>query len=305
MTEKKVYKQGEQYKITLTEEMANQLNVLEKLGLTQDNTKLASLTFETKEYEKLDKLAGNRTIKRQNVKAKKVLLQDKGFKSTNPVVVNNRGEIIDGQHRRLAAQELEIPYKFTVDTSLDAENSLEATIELNNSGKPWGIEDYVHAYAEVGNDNYQKLLDLKDELETTLSRTLLLYLGHKPSSAYSKQTINVGKFKFTETRAKDARRRAKELSILLNAVDNPTYKVIVKSEGFYKAYLELSRAKGFKFKIIREQFEKMRYTFLDPRELPRTLVETYNYKRQAATKLMYDPLNLGGTGTIKKIVEEE
>lgn len=301
MTEKKVFKQGEEIKIKLTKEMADQLNVLQELGLTEENTTLASLTFETKEYDKLNKLAGNRTIKRQNVKAKKLLLQNRGFKSTNPVIVNNKGRIIDGQHRRLAAQELEIPYKFTIDTSLDAENSLEATIELNNSGRPWGIEDYVHAYAEIGNENYQKLLDLKDELETTISRTLLLYLGHKPSSAYSKQTLNVGKFKFAETKAKEARRRAKELKILLDAVDNPTYKVIVRSEGFYKAYLELSRTKGFKFKIIKEQFEKMRYTFLDPRELPRTLVETYNYKRQAATKLVYDPLNLGGS--IKKIEE--
>lgn len=298
--ENKIYKAGDKVEITLNAEMAQQLNVVIGAGFTEENCLLTSFTFKTREYSKLNKLAGNRTIKKTNIKAKKDLLSKNGFKSSNPVIINNNAEIIDGQHRRLAAQELGIPYKFTVDTDLTAENSLQATIELNNSGKPWGIVDYANAYAEIGNENYTKILELADELETNLSRVLMLYLDTKPSSQYTKDIFNKGRFVFKEKLAKEARMKKKELDIIAEATTNPTYKTITRGEGFWKAYLEIRRAENFKFKIIKEQFEKMRYTFLDPRELPRTLVQTYNYKRQANTQIEYNSLNFGGAGRNKK-----
>lgn len=304
MTNKKEYKAGEKYNVTLNREMAAQLNALQELGFNENNCVLTSLVFQTAEYDKLNKLLGNRTIKKTNVKAKKELLQKEGFKSSNPIVINKEGKIIDGQHRRLAAEQLEIPYKFMIDPSLTEENSLEVTIELNNSSKPWGLSDYVNAFCEIGNQNYIKLLELAEELETNISKTLMLYMGYKTSGGYHSATIYTGKFIFEEKKAKEARKIKKELDILAEATMNPTYKSIVKGEGFWKAYLEIRRNPNFKFKIMREQFEKMRYTFLDNRELPKTIVETYNYKRQEATKIQYNPLNLGGAGLNKKKVEK-
>lgn len=294
------YKAGDRYSVILNEEMAAQLNALRELGFNAGNCVLTSFVFETAEYDKLNKLLGNRTIKKTNVKAKKALLEKEGFKSTNPIVVNIDGKIIDGQHRRQASEELEIPYKFMVDPALTEKNSLETTIELNNSSKPWGINDYVNAFCEIGNENYVKLFELSEELNVNISRTLLLYLGSKPSSQFSNNTMFKGNFIFEEKKAKEAKKIRKELLALEEATMNPTYKTIVRSEGFWKAYLEIRRNPNFKFRIIKEQFEKMRYTLLDNRELPRTIVETYNYKRQEATKIQYNSLNLGGAGLHKK-----
>lgn len=303
--QKKEYKVGEKFTVTLNREMAAQLNALQELGFNSENCVLTSLVFQTAEYDKLNKLLGNRNIKKTNVKAKKDLLEKEGFKSTNPIVVNKDGKIIDGQHRRKAAEELEIPYKFMIDPSLTEENSLETTIELNNSSKPWGINDYVNAFCEVGNENYIQLKELSEELETNISRTLMLYTGSKTSSQYNNSTIFKGKFIFEDKKAKEARKIKKELNVLAEATMNPAYKAIVKSEGFWRAYLEIRRNPKFKFRIMKEQFEKMRYTFLDNRELPRTLVETYNYKRQEATKIQYNPLNFGGAGLKGKKVDGE
>lgn len=300
MTKQKKYKTGEKYTITLNREMASQLNALQDLGFTEENCILTSLIFQTAEYDKVNKLLGNRIVNDKNVKDKKKLLEKEGFKSTNPVIVNINGEIIDGQHRRQAAEELEIPYKFIIDPSLTEKNSLKTTIELNNSNKPWGVNDYVNAYCEIGNKNYIKLKELSEELELNITRTLMLYTGSKPSAMYNNNTIFKGKFVYDEKKAKEARKIKNELDILYNATINPAYKTIVKSEGFYKAYLEVRRNSNFKFKIMREQFEKMRYTILDNRELAKTIVETYNYKRQEATKIEYNALNLGGAGRNKK-----
>ena len=214
MTKQKKYKSGEKYTITLNREMAAQLNALQELGFTEDNCILTSLIFQTAEYDKVNKLLGNRIVNSKNVKDKKKLLEKEGFKSTNPVIVNINGEIIDGQHRRQAAEELEIPYKFIIDPSLTEKNSLKTTIELNNSNKPWGVNDYVNAYCEIGNKNYIKLKELSEELELNITRTLMLYTGSKPSAIYNNSTIFKGKFVYDEKKAKEARKIKNELDIL-------------------------------------------------------------------------------------------
>ena len=273
------YKKGEKCEIILSEEMANQLNILHELGFTPNNCKLASFTFESKQYDLLTKLLGNRTVVDKNVDNKKQLLEKNGFKSTNPVIINVDGQIIDGQHRRLAAEELDMPFKFTIDTSVKAEESLQTTIEINNSGKPWVTLDYINAYAENGNEDYQKLLDLCEELNLNMSKMLILYLGAKANSEFQK-LIAKGTFKFDEEKANLARSRKEELDTLKELVTQ-RYKKLVESQPFYSAYLELTRKENFKFKVLREQFDKMRYTSLNRKNLMESLIETYNMQRRS------------------------
>ena len=272
------YKKGEKCEIILSEEMAKQLNVLHELGFTPENCKLASFTFESKQYDLLTKLLGNRVVAPKNVENKKKLLEKNGFKSTNPVIINQKGQMIDGQHRRLAAEELNMPFKFTIDVAVKAEESLQATIELNNSGKPWVTLDYINAYAENGNEEYEKLLALCEELDLNMSKTLILYLGAKANNEFQK-SIAKGVFKFDENKAQLARNRKKELDLLSDLVTQ-RYKKLVESQPFYCAYLELSRKENFKFKVLKEQFDKMRYTVLDRKNLMETLIETYNMQRR-------------------------
>lgn len=272
------YKAGQKCEIILSKEMADQLNKIHELGFTPQNCKLSAFVFESDQYELLTKLLGNRTIVDKNVKNKKELLEKNGFKSSNPVIVNVNGQIIDGQHRRLAAEELGIKYKFTIDTSIVPEESLQTTIELNNSGRPWTTLDYIIAYSENGNEEYVKLLNLCEELELNLSKTLILYIGAKANSDFQR-LIAKGNFKFDEDRAELARNRKQELDQLSELVSQ-RYKKLVESQPFYSAYLELTRKENFKFKVLKEQFNKMRYTVLDRRNLSETLVETYNLQRR-------------------------
>lgn len=275
----KKYKAGDKYNITLTEEMAEQLNVIESLGFNAENCDITSFTFKTKQYKLITKLLGNRVIKVKNVENKRKLLDKNGFKSSNPVIINVDGKIIDGQHRRMAAEELKIAYKFTVDVDATAENSLQNTIELNNSGKPWTTTDYIIAYAENGNEEYQKLIDLTDELGVNYSKMFALYNGTKLNGDQRKQIAN-GTFKFEDDKADAARERKDELDNLLNQVENQRYKKLVESEAFYVSYLEIRRKDNFKYKILSDQFDKLRYTILDRKNLTESLVDVYNMQRR-------------------------
>lgn len=272
------YKAGEKCEIILSEEMAKQLNILHELGFTPKNCKLAAFTFESDEYDLLIKLLGNRTVSNKNVENKKKLLDKNGFKSTNPVIVNIEGQMIDGQHRRLAAEQLGMPFKFTIDVDIQPEESLQTTIELNNSGKPWTTTDYINAFSENGNEEYQKLSAILEELGVGFNRGLILY-HTSIISKESRDNIKAGKFKYDEKRAEIARMRKKELDTLTSLV-NQRYKKLIESEPFYRAYFELTRQENFKYRILREQFEKMRYTDLDRRNLFESLVSVYNIQRR-------------------------
>lgn len=272
------YKAGEKCEIILSKEMADQLNKLHELGFTSEDCKISAFVFESDRYELLTKLLGNRTIVDKNVQNKKDLLEKNGFKSSNPVIVNTNGQIIDGQHRRMAAEELGINYKFTIDTTIIPEESLQVTIELNNSGKPWTANDYITAYAENGNKEYEKLLNFIEKLGLGFSRGLVIYSGHVLSKE-ERDSIKEGRFTFEEQKAQLGRQRKQEIDILTNLV-NLRYKKLVQSDAFIKAYLEITKKEGFQFKIIEAQFEKMRYTELDRKNIVDSLIHVYNIQRR-------------------------
>lgn len=271
------YKTGQKIEVKLTKEMARQLNTLESVGFTPKDFKIAGLVFESEEYDKLKKLTGNREINDKNVLQKMSLIEKNGFKTTDPIVLDTEGKIIDGQHRREAAIELEVPFKFTVDT--ESKNSLETTIEMNNSSKAWSLDDYVNAYALNGNDNYRKLLALKTELGINLTKTLVLYAGYMVGNE-TQAAIKNGKFEFNEIKATRAKLYLNEIKQLQDVILNTHYKKMLNSQTFMSAYVKIRRKENFKFDILKSQFEKLRYSNLNPRNMQESLVESYNMQRK-------------------------
>lgn len=271
------YKTGQKIEIKLTKEMAKQLNTLEKVGFTHKDFKIAGLVFESEEYDKLKKLTGNREINNKNVLQKMELIEKNGFKTTDPIVLDGEGKIIDGQHRREAAIELKTPFKFTVDT--ESTNSLETTIEMNNSSKAWTIDDYVNAYALNGNDNYRKLLALKNELDLNMTKTLVLYCGYMIGNE-TQASIKNGNFEFNEIKATRAKLYLNEIKQLQDVILNTNYKRMVGSQSFMSAYVKVRRNENFKFDILKSQFEKLRYSNLNPKNMQESLVEAYNIQRK-------------------------
>lgn len=271
------YKAGQKIEIKLTKEMAKQLNTLEEVNFTPKDFKIAGLVFESEEYDKLKKLTGNREINDKNVLQKMSLIEKNGFKTTDPIILDTEGKIIDGQHRREAAIELKVPFKFTVDT--ESKNSLETTIEMNNSSKAWNLDDYVNAYALNGNDNYRKLLALKNELDVNLTKTLVLYAGYMVGNE-TQAAIKNGNFEYNEIKATRAKLFLNEIKQLQDVILNTHYKKMLNSQTFMSAYVKLRRKENFKFNILKSQFEKLRYSNLNPRNMQESLVESYNMQRK-------------------------
>lgn len=114
----------------------------------------------TNDYDKFSFLSNNRDASRAHIEALKRAFQDYGnLTESQPVLVNERLQIIDGQHRFIAAQELGSPIFYTTVPGL----GIQEARQMNILHKNWTTDDYAESYAKGGNMQYIKYLELKEE----------------------------------------------------------------------------------------------------------------------------------------------
>lgn len=109
----------------------------------------------TKEYAIFKLMSGNRKVDYNHVKRLKRSMQEEPeLFATNPIQVNEHGFIIDGQHRRLAAQELDVPVYYIVVEG----GTLDETRVLNVTQRRWSLLDFARSYADSGHGDYRTFL---------------------------------------------------------------------------------------------------------------------------------------------------
>lgn len=111
--------------------------------------------FRTKRYDGFKRLLGNRDVKEARVKAIGKSIDENGY-VMNPIIVNEYGEIIDGQGRFEALKRRNMPIDFVVVKGA----GIADCVALNLVQKNWKTEDYINSYAEQGNTSYQYLKQL-------------------------------------------------------------------------------------------------------------------------------------------------
>lgn len=114
--------------------------------------------YTTRDYNKFKRLIGNREVSRQRIAIIKKSIETVGYIS-NPIIVNEKFEIIDGQGRFAVLKELGMPIEYRIIPGL----TIEHCQAMNLKATGWTLEDYVKSYAETGNENYIRLIELHKE----------------------------------------------------------------------------------------------------------------------------------------------
>ena len=125
--------------------------------------------FRTSDYAQFKRLDGNRAIQAQRVKKIVTSIQENGY-ILNPIVVNERMEVIDGQGRLEALRLLGLPVDYVIATG----TGLEECVALNAYTTSWALSDYIESYCEIGNDNYLRLRDLLKSFNSLRCQVVLL-----------------------------------------------------------------------------------------------------------------------------------
>lgn len=112
----------------------------------------------TKDYERFKIVSGNRSLKQANIsRLMKSFEKTKGMMITKPIIVDRDFNVIDGQHRLAACKNMNIPVHYIV-----SDDKKENIPIYNSCQEKWGMEDYARYYAGEGNENYKRLLAVKD-----------------------------------------------------------------------------------------------------------------------------------------------
>lgn len=159
--------------------------------------------YRTDDYRRFKHLVGNRTVERRRINRIKESIRAVGY-VMNPIVVNEKMEVIDGQGRLVVLEELELPVYYVISEGA----GIEECIHMNVGQSNWRLIDYIASYADKGNADYKRLHDIcTEEREVVISPEICAGVAKNQitnGGGITKQ-ITSGEFKLSEENAKETR----------------------------------------------------------------------------------------------------
>ena len=111
----------------------------------------------TTNYSLFKFLDGNRNVNKLNLN--RVINSMKEYPLITIILVNERMEIIDGQHRFLALKELGLPINYVIVRGY----GIKEVSVLNAIGMNWTKMDYLETHIKGGNENYIKFKKFRED----------------------------------------------------------------------------------------------------------------------------------------------
>lgn len=237
---------------------------------------MSTKVLETRDYDKFQFLVPNREQSRGHVENLKAAFEEVGnLTRVQPILVNEKWEIIDGQHRFTAAKELEQPIFYTVHPGL----GIHEARSMNILHRGWTIDDYAQSYAKSGNKNYQKYLQLKEDYGFNNSITMTYIEGITGRQRLFKD------FRDGEFVVKDEAAAAERLEKLSEAVEKLP---LLHNRTIALAFLRIMQAEDYNHATMLKKLDKYGYKLRKVDELEanlRQLEDLYNHNVAVANRV--------------------
>ena len=123
---------------------------------------------ETKNYSMFTTIGGNRPLNELHLNRLKKSMEEELLIS--PIIVNEKHEVIDGQHRLRISSELKLPLRYIVAEGY----GLNEVHRLNQNSKNWTMTEFIDGYADMGIKEYIYLKDFLDRSDLNISSALAL-----------------------------------------------------------------------------------------------------------------------------------
>jgi len=146
-----------------------------------------------------------------------------------PIVVNEKKQIIDGQHRFEAAKKLNEPVFFIELPGL----RLKEVHRLNTNSKNWTANEYMNGYSRLGYPDYVEYKQFKSEYGFGHNETMALLKGATRSGGTLVNSFRDGVFKIEDYN--EAVRKADKITMVGKYYDG------YKRRAFVYAMLDLFR----------------------------------------------------------------
>jgi len=192
------------------------------------------------------------------------------------IIVNEKYEIIDGQHRFEIIKELNLPLHYII---CDGYGLNEVHI-LNQNSKTWNCDDYLDAYVNLGYEDYIKYAEFKQKYNLGHHETMSLL--SKITSKIDQQIFFTGQFKVKSI--KDAENTIEKILMI------EPYYVGVRRRSFIYAMMSLFKNPNFEYTEFIQKLKLQPTALQDCTNINnyKTLIEEiYNYRRREKVNLRF------------------
>jgi hypothetical protein len=152
--------------------------------------------FETTDYDMFQYINGNRDVKESHVKHLMKSFEERFLIS--PISINDRFEILDGQHRVEACRRLGLPVYFSkISVNGSVDKNMDIVITLNKGRKDWPKEEYLNSFVKRGFPAYiemKKFMDQYPDFSIGSVESILANYGGNPGP----QVFKSGEFQIPD-----------------------------------------------------------------------------------------------------------
>ena len=197
------------------------------------------------------------------------------------IIVNEKHEIIDGQHRFDVIQELKLPLNYIVCTGY----GINEVHILNQNSKTWNSDDYLDGYCNLGYPDYLKYKEFKDTYELGHTECQVLLSGITRGGGKRSMDAHVffsGNFKIKNYN--NACSIAEKILMI-----EPFYEG-AKRRSFVMAMFTLLKNKEFEFTELIQKLKLQPTALVDcgrSEQYISLIEEIYNYRRREKVNLRY------------------
>jgi hypothetical protein len=253
---------------------------------TAPMAKISSQVQTTTNYESFKTLIGNR--KPNELHVKRLIQSFEKRYLFSPILVNEKFQIIDGQHRFLAAKKLNLPITYIIVNGY----GLDEVQILNTNASNWKKEDYLKAYCDLGMEPYLLMRQFMNDFPDFGVGVSEMILTDNTMGADNSKTIDK-----IEMRMKGFQNGEFKVKNLETAYDNAEKIMMVKPyyEGYNRATFVKTLITLFKNKNY-SHAEMLSKLANNPSALTHCanvsqykllLEEIYNFRRREKVNLRY------------------
>jgi hypothetical protein len=200
------------------------------------------VVYMTNDYEIFKRIEGNRVLNR--TKYTQLLKSMEEEQLMIPVIVNEKMEIIDGQHRFSACKELGKPVYYVIARGYGIEEVKRANLVSSN----WTTLDYLNLHIANGNSNYDIFADLLENSGLNTSDLIKVFAAANDITSDAMQFLfENGEFKLDNVDKVEA---------FLAALQDFNYFKRSRKRNFIAAFLVLFFDSRYKHEIMKDRLKK-------------------------------------------------
>lgn len=132
----------------------------------------------TTNYDQFKVIKGNRNINKRHLTTLTLSIVKENLLEFNPIIVNEKMEVIDGQHRLEVAKANKLPIFYMVNPTAD----IHTVVRQNSVSKQWNLQDYINSFVTLGKENYIYLQEFMDNYELPPYIALRLFFGSRSNT---------------------------------------------------------------------------------------------------------------------------